>query len=159
DRVIALLAQRGRFAWLDVPGDSDSRCTTADRLCPLLSNLPWDGPAVSRAVKRLKQVACRKGVGDLRYGNLVPRASCALAGMAEVVAVYEALGRLYSPEHREWLRADGPFLTGWAQRLQMAWLRDRDARPLARALTSDTPGLAEVLAELATREIVPGLAP
>jgi hypothetical protein len=41
----------------------------------------------------------------------------------------------------------------------VAWLRDRDARPLVRALEGKTPDLADVVAELACREVIPGAAP
>jgi hypothetical protein len=157
--VIPFLTQCSRFHWLDRPASRFARGTTAERIQVMLYNLPWDRIAVSRAIKQIKQAANRKGVGILGHGTFVPSKPAALASAEELIELYEAVYHLSCPEcFRDGVFRDY-FRETWADLLQVAWLRDGETRPLVRALEGEIPGLADVVAELACREVVPGLAP
>jgi hypothetical protein len=159
EKVIMLLAQRGSFHWLDRAESQFSHGQAAWRLETMLANLPWNQEVVVRAIKRLKQALQRKEMGRFNHGTHLPPKASALASMEELVEMYEAMMRFQCQNCQQESRTSDAFVSAWADRLQMVWLRDREPRPLVRALTSDVPGLREVVIELACREVIPGVAP
>jgi hypothetical protein len=158
-KVIARLAQRGSFHWLDRATARFGTWEVGACVQPMLRDLPWHAPTVCRAIRRVRQVADRKDAGTFKNCALCPSMACALAGVDELVELYEATIRLV---HKEWLAyeiSSEDLVARWADRFQPAWLRDRDSRPLVRALESKTLGLSAIITELACREVIPGLAP
>jgi hypothetical protein len=160
EKVIGPLLRRGSFHWLDHLASRRGQSAAVDSLRMTVDFLPFNAATVRRIIKRLKQEAMhRRGQESLAHGMPIPATACTLAGVAELIELYESLARLTCPGCLADAATREPFLLSWTQRLQMAWLRDREARSLVRALENDTPGVSKLVVELATREVIPGLAP
>jgi hypothetical protein len=160
EKLIAALTVRGSFHWLDRPAARLGPCKVSETLNLALTRLPFDAAVVGRAIRRLRQEASRgRDEDSLDHNRVLPGTACVLTGAAELIDLYVDSARLMCQQCMEGAASNEPFLRGWAQRLRMAWLRDRDARPLVRALERDTPGLVPILLELACQEVIPGLAP
>jgi hypothetical protein len=158
DRVAFLLASRGRLQWLDGGARFLSGGELPRLALELVGNLPWDAGVVSDAVRRVKQQAVSRR-GEV-HSPTRPSWACALAGTEGLIELYAATARMTCAECLlEELRRPGSWHRNrWAELLEIAYLRDHDSRSLVRAAGGETVGLGLVLAELACRQVIPGMA-
>src|SRR5262249_52526143 len=106
-------------------------------------------------VRRLRQ---RIAAGEETYHRLPRGPFASLATVAQLVELFEGLYPP-GPTARPGPGVEVGFVELWADLLQTAWLRERDSRPLVRALEGERALLRATITTLATREAIPALAP
>jgi hypothetical protein len=119
--------------------------------------LPADARAVRDALRDLASPRDHNPERDHDLDTLQLPPLLALAPAELLLDAFRTVGELVRKDGNR--AAENYWIGQCAELLSLAWLRDGDAAPLARALGGDSPFLTRVVTRLARRAVVPRLAP